>query len=128
MDQLVYLLSDKDFAQISAAKQIWPKIKIQTFYLHFKKALKKRLADNTQLKKITYSSYNAHNAFNFIDIEFYPTLSNIETKRNNFYFCPKDLRSEVISIMEYHMHLHPLIPNSKGVFMLKEEIWTQCTR
>ncbi|CAG8687421.1 6986_t:CDS:2, partial [Cetraspora pellucida] len=37
------------------------------------KALKKRLADNSQPKRITYSSYNAHNSFNFIDIKFYPT-------------------------------------------------------
>src|SRR5207249_4418112 len=28
MDQLIYLLMDKDFAQISAASQIWPNVKI----------------------------------------------------------------------------------------------------
>ena len=27
--------------------------------------------------------------------------------------------------MEYHMHLHSLIPNSEGIFMTKEEIWLQ---
>ena len=51
MDQLIYLLMDKDFAQISAASQIWPNVKIQLCYWHFKKALKKQLADNTQPKK-----------------------------------------------------------------------------
>ncbi|CAG8749989.1 9593_t:CDS:2, partial [Ambispora leptoticha] len=124
MNKLVYLYTDKDFAQISAARQIWINIKVQICYWHFKKALKKRLVDNSQPKRITYSSYDAHNSFNFIDIKFYPT----ELPKSNFCFCPKNLRPKVISIMEHHMHLHPLIPNLEGIFSTKDEIWTQCTK
>ncbi|CAG8493790.1 4211_t:CDS:2 [Gigaspora margarita] len=74
--------------------------------------------DNSQPKRIIYSSYDAHNSFTFIDVEFYPT----ELQKNNFCFCPKNLRSKVISIMELHMHLHPLIPNLEGIFKTKGEI------
>lgn len=124
MNKLVYLYTDKDFAQISAAKQMWSNIKIQLCYWHFKRALKKRLADNSQPKKITYSSHDANNSFDFIDINFY----SVELQKSNFCFCPKNLWPQVISLMEYHMHLHPLIPNLEGIFSTKDEIWKQCTK
>ncbi|CAB4402232.1 unnamed protein product [Rhizophagus irregularis] len=56
MKNIQFFLTDKDFAQISAAQQIWPHVKIQIYLWHIKKALKKRLSDNTQPKIITYSS------------------------------------------------------------------------
>ncbi|CAG8790313.1 4857_t:CDS:2 [Dentiscutata erythropus] len=129
MDQLICMYTDKDLAQISAIRKVWPNIKIQVCYWHFKKALKKRLADNTLPQRIIYSSYDAHSTFSFIDIEFYPELPENRSKaRNNFMFCPKNLRPRIISMMEHHMHLHSLIPNSEGTFITQEEIWKYCTK
>ncbi|CAG8779152.1 37717_t:CDS:10, partial [Gigaspora margarita] len=85
--------------------------------------------DNTLPQKITCSSYDAYNTFNIIDIGFYPDLPINKIKaRNNFIFCPKNLRPQITSMMEYHMHFHPLIPNLEGIFMTKGEIWMRCTK
>ncbi|CAB5384510.1 unnamed protein product [Rhizophagus irregularis] len=84
-------------------------------------ALKKKLSDNTYPKTTTYSSYDAHETFDFIDIEFYPVISN--QKEKNFIFCPKDLRPKIIELLETHLHRHPLIPNCAGEFLSKEDIW-----
>ncbi|CAB4409818.1 unnamed protein product [Rhizophagus irregularis] len=97
MKNIQFFLTDKDFAQISAAQQIWPHVKIQICLWHIKKALKKRLSDNTQPKIITYSSNSAHEA----------------------------LRSKIIEILEIHMHRHSLIPNINGYHLSAEEIWRE---
>ena len=116
INNLSFFLRDKDFSQITAAKSIWPNIKVQICLWHIKKALKKRLADNTLPKTITYSSYIAHETFNFIEIEFHPPLPSIlnNQQKRNFTFCPKDLRQQVIDLLVKHLHLHPLIPNING--------------
>ncbi|CAB5357647.1 unnamed protein product [Rhizophagus irregularis] len=84
-------------------------------------ALKKKLSDNTYPKTTTYSSYDAHETFDFIDIEFYFVISN--QKEKNFIFCPKDLRPKIIELLETLLHRHPLIPNCAGEFLSKEDIW-----
>lgn len=125
ISNLAYFITDKDFAQITAAQHVWPNVKIQICLWHIKKALKRRLADNTPPKSITYSSYAAHEIFNFIDIEFHPPLPSVSNiQRRNFTFCPKDLRQKVIDLLERHLHWHPLIPNTNGQFLTSEEIWT----
>ncbi|CAG8707737.1 19544_t:CDS:2 [Racocetra persica] len=68
---------DKDYKQISAAQKIWTNAKVQICLWHIKRALKKRLADNTSPKTITYSSYSVNQVFEFIDIEFYPIMNEI---------------------------------------------------
>src|SRR5688572_30587014 len=122
ISNLSYFITDKDFAQITAAQYVWPNVKIQICLWHIKKALKRRLADNTLPKTITYSSYTAHETFDFINIEFYPSTSNIQ--RHNFTFCPKNLHQKIIDLLEKHLHWHPLIPNINGQFLTSEEIWT----
>ena len=119
---LQFFLTDKDFSQITAAQSTWNNIKIQLCLWHIKKALKKKLADNTPPKTTNYSSYSAHETFNFIDIEFYPSISD-QKKERNFIFCPKDLRPKIIELLENHLHRHPLIPNCAGQFLSKEDIW-----
>jgi len=37
-----FFLTDKDFAQINAALQVWPLIKIQLCFWHLKRAIKKK--------------------------------------------------------------------------------------
>ena len=72
-----------------------------------------------------YSSYIAHETFNFIEIEFHPPLPSIlnNQQKRNFTFCPKDLCQQVIDLLVKHLHLHPLIPNINGQFLTSEEIW-----
>ncbi|CAG8762320.1 16989_t:CDS:1, partial [Cetraspora pellucida] len=48
---------------------------------HIKRALKKHLADNIPPKVISYSSYLVAQAFDFIDIEFYPVTNEIQKKK-----------------------------------------------
>jgi len=96
--------------------------KIQLCFWHIKRALKKRLADNTPPKIITYSSTLANRDFSFIDIEFYPSLNN-QDKKSNFIFCPKDLRKNIILLFEKHLHFHSLIPNTNGNSLTSDEIW-----
>jgi hypothetical protein len=121
LNNIQFFLTDKDFAQITASQNVWPNAKIQLCLWHIKKALKKRLADNTIPKTTTYSSSSANENFSFIDIEFYP--SNLSIKKSNFVFCPKDLRQDIISLFEKHLHLHPLIPDINGNFLTSTEIW-----
>lgn len=126
MNNIQFFLTDKDFAQISAAQHTWPNVKIQICLWHIKKALKKRFADNTQPKITTYSSNSAHEIFDFVDVNFYPIITTNEKKsKKDFYFCPQALRSKIIEILEIHMHWHPLIPNINGYYLSAEEIWRE---
>ncbi|CAG8751960.1 2910_t:CDS:2, partial [Gigaspora margarita] len=116
--------------KISAAQKVWPNAKIQICFWHMKKALKKRLMDNTYPKVINYSSYSAHEAFKFIDIKFHPMQPSQMTsmQKKSFCFCPKELRPKIIEIMEQHMHLDSLIPNTSGCYLTAHEIWEQSTK
>lgn len=78
---------------------------------HIKKSLKRWLADNTLPKSVTYSSYAAHELFDFINIEF-----DLNIQRRNFTFCPKDLQQKVIDLLEKHLHW----PNANGQFLSSE--------
>ncbi|CAG8701309.1 5282_t:CDS:2, partial [Ambispora leptoticha] len=119
-----------NFAQVSAAQKVWPNAKIQICFWHLKKAIKKRLTDNTYPKVINYSSYSAHQVFEFIDIEFYPTPPSQMTpvQKKSFCFCPKELRPKILDMIVQHMHFHSLIPNTSGVYLTAYEIWKQSTK
>ena len=41
LTNLRFFLTDKDWAQINAAQQIWPNVKVQLCLWHLKKAVKK---------------------------------------------------------------------------------------
>ncbi|CAG8768953.1 16202_t:CDS:2, partial [Racocetra fulgida] len=101
LNNVYFFLTDKDFAQVSAAQKVWPNAKIQICFWHLKKAIKKRLTDNTYPKVINYSSYSAHQVFEFIDIEFYPTPPSQMTpvQKKSFCFCPKELRPKILDMI-----------------------------
>jgi len=109
--QPVFFLTDKDFAQINAVRFTWPHAKIQLCKWHAKRAITNRLSSN----KATRFSFNP--------------LSEIG-KRFPFngiqqatHFCPKELRDRVWTIMEKHLHQHPLIPTNEGDFLSKSNIY-----
>ena len=83
----LFFLTNKNFAQISAAKFVWKDIKIQLCLWHIKKAVEKRLANNKKPQQINYNGVLAQQTFSFIDSSFRPTLS-----KDKISFCPKEFR------------------------------------
>jgi len=108
-----FFLTDKDFAQINAARFTWPHSKIQLCKWHIKRAVFIRLSSN----KITTRS-SGYNPLSEFGVRF--PFRGIEQASQ---FCPKELREIVWSIMEKHLHQHPLIPNVEGQFLTKNEIY-----
>jgi hypothetical protein len=70
-----FFLTDKDFAQISAARFIWKNIKIQLCLWHIKKAVETKLSNNKKPQQINYNGVAAQQQFSFIDHSFKPTLN-----------------------------------------------------
>jgi len=62
-----FFLTDKDFAQISAAKFVWKGIKIQLCLWHIKKAIETRLSNNKTSQQINYNGVAAQKQFSFIN-------------------------------------------------------------
>ena len=58
-------LTDKDFAQISAAKLLWKNVKIQLCFWHIKKTVKIRLGNNKTSQQINYNREAANKLFSF---------------------------------------------------------------
>ena len=119
-----YFLTDKDWSQINAAKAVWNNCKIQLCLWHAKKAIKKKLADNSELKYNTYNSNEAHFKLPFINIQWFPIIS----PNSPFIFCPKKLQTQIIELFVKHFHLHPLIPIENGKFLTYEDIWKLSTK
>ena len=113
-----YFLTDKDWSQINAAKAIWNNCKIQLCLWHAKKAIKKKLADNSELKYNTYNSNEAHSKLPFINIQWSPIIP----PNSPFIFCPKKLQTQIIELFVKHFHLHPLIPIENGKFLTYKDI------
>ena len=109
--QPLFFLTDKDFAQINAIRFTWPHTKIQLCKWHVKRAITTRLSSN----KGTRSSFNPLSEFG----RRFP-FNGIQQGSN---FCPKEFREKVWIIMEKHMHQHPLIPTSNGIFLNKTDIY-----
>ena len=107
-----FLLSDKDFSQISAASFVWPETKIQICKWHIKKAVMERLRSNKSA---------IHSFFNPLSPEGkrFP-FNNITPSQT---FCPKELRDSVWNLMEKHLHQHPYIPTANGQFFTAIEIY-----
>ena len=114
-----FFITDKDFAQISAARHIWENIKVQLCLWHVKRAVEARLASNKKPQQINYNGEMTHELFSFIDPSFRPT------SKEKTLFCPKELRSSVWNIMNNHFHRHPLIPTINGEFHSSTQIWTE---
>ena len=118
-----FFLTDKDFAQISAALRAWPSIKIQLCQWHMHRAIENKLKDSKKAQQIIYNPFVAHEKFSFIATTFIPT---IETRSEKI--CPKELRKNVWEIMDRHLHQHPLIPNLAGEYLTSIQIREQAVR
>jgi hypothetical protein len=106
-----FLLTDKDFAQINAARFTWKDIKIQLCKWHIKRAVMARLGSNKAPRNSSFNPLSELGArFPFNGITQAPK------------FCPKELRQKVWDIMGKHLHQHPLIPTSDGQFLTKTTI------
>ncbi|GET64849.1 ATP-dependent DNA helicase PIF1 [Rhizophagus irregularis DAOM 181602=DAOM 197198] len=118
-----FFISDKDFAQISAARFVWKNIKVQLCLWHIKKAVEARLSSNKKPIQINYNGEAAHKLFSFIDPSFRPNLT-----KEKIIFCPKELRSIVWEKMNKHLHEHPLIPMANGQFRSSNQIWKEAVK
>ena len=114
-----FFITDKDFAQISAAHFVWKNVKIQLCLWHVKKAIEARLGSNKKPQQINYNGDAAHQLFSFIDPLFWPSLT-----KEKLIFCPKELRSLVWKMINDHLHQHTLIPTINGQFLSSTQIWT----
>ena len=54
------------------------------------KSIEKKLSNNTSPKTTNYNSYDAHETFNFIDIEFYLELLTGRIGSDNWLIRPKN--------------------------------------
>lgn len=113
-----FLLTDKDFSQITASQRIWPNTKIQLCRWHIKRSVEARLASNKLSQRNTYVGLTAHHKFSFIKNTFVPP-SPIP---KDTIFCPKELRKEIWKMMDKHLHLHPLILTNNQS-LSSSEIW-----
>jgi hypothetical protein len=111
-----FLLSDKDFAQISAAQMTWPTTKVQLCQWHLLRAVKTKLKNSKLPKQMSYSNIAANNQFSFIDPNFMPITEQQV-------FCPKEYHDHIINLVKKHLHRHPLIPAESGQYLTKEEIY-----
>jgi len=68
-----FVHTDKDIAEIRAAKITWPKSKHQLCWWHLRKAIRERLATE-RLSTTLYNPRLAHAVYSFIDIDFAPTV------------------------------------------------------
>ena len=112
-----FFITDKDFAQISAARFVWNNIKIQLCLWHIKKAVEARMTSNKKPQQVNYNGIVAQRQFSFIDPSFRPSLT-----KEKVVFCPKKIRPLVWKMMNNHLHQHSLIPTINGQFLFSIQI------
>ena len=114
-----YFYTDKDFAQMNAAKEVWPEAGIQLCQWHVERAVKRKLASRKRIKCSKYQVDEAVTEFDFIDPTFIPE----EHLEAEFVVCPPTLRETVINLMRKHFNMHPKIPvGASGEFWTCAEI------
>jgi hypothetical protein len=128
--QTVY--TDKDLAQINAARATWSNVNIQLCLWHVKRAVEQKLSSRAS-QQSRYNPQDAHRLCSVIDETWQPiifhSINNVSSKKirsNSQQICNKDMRSEIKSMIERHFNRHPLIPNSDGVFLESQQIWNEC--
>ena len=113
-----FIFTDKDFAEINAAKSVWNESHVQLCLWHIKKAILTKIRSSKKQER--YSSFTITDLANFpfIDPKFLPTTEMTGT------ICTNEIQNNVLDIVERHFHLHPLIPIDKnGTFSNADEIW-----
>ena len=114
-----FFITDKDFAQISAARFVWNNIKVQLCLWHIKKAVEARLSNNKIPQQVNYNGIAAQQQFSFIDPLFRPSLT-----KEKIVFCPKEIRPLIWKMINNHLHQHQLIPTINDHYLSSTEIWT----
>ena len=127
--------TDKDFAQIAAAKNTWPGVNIQLCLWHVKRAVEQRLSSRAQMQKLRYNAIEAHQQCSIINPSWQQivfldsntqSLQHGKAKRSG-QLCEKSIRDEVKKLMEKHFNRHMLIPTSEKTFIQDAQIiWNQC--
>lgn len=126
--QTIY--TDKDFAQIHAAKETWPHINVQLCLWHVKRAIEQKLSSQAG-QRSNYNPQDAHDLCSVVDkswqpIIFHTTNTASKTKRTSRQICDKHTRLEIKAMVDLHFNRHPLIPSSDGSFLDGEKIWMLC--
>ncbi|CAG8739976.1 14067_t:CDS:2, partial [Racocetra fulgida] len=73
-----FFYSDKDFAEITAAKNVWPLIDIQLCLWHLEKAIKNKLKSRKKIERINYNYEEVIKEFTFVDSSFIPDLQHTD--------------------------------------------------
>ena len=119
-----YFYTDKDFAEINAAKEIWPEADIQLCQWHVERAIKEKLRSRKKIQRTQYLPLEAAMEFDFIDINFTPDLGRAESEY--YQICPPNLRERIIDIVRKHFNMHQKIPiNASGQLLTPAEIRTK---
>jgi hypothetical protein len=66
-----FVHTDKDFGEIGAVKDAWPRAKHQLCYWHLRKAVRERMA-SSRLSTAPYHPFEANREFGFINLDFLP--------------------------------------------------------
>ena len=129
LENIQTFYTDKDLAQINAARATWPDANIQLCLWHVKRAVEQKLSSRAS-QQSRYNPQNAHRLCSVIDEMWQPivfhSINNVSNKRITQQICNKDMRLEIKSMIERHFNRHSLIPNSDGVFLDSQQIWNEC--
>ncbi|CAG8599326.1 15086_t:CDS:2 [Cetraspora pellucida] len=117
-----YIMTNKNSAQILAAKSIWPNAHIQLCFWHLKRTIKRQLSLSKKPKITQYSAEEANNEFFFIDLDFYPEInkedeinqpthfnSQSQNKKVAFTFCSSEHHNPILNLIAKHFNQHPFI-------------------
>jgi len=123
-----FLLTDKDFAQISASQMVWPNTKVQLCHWHLRRAIEAKLKETKLPKRDNYEPYAARHQFSFIDVNFNPSNTAYKATR----FCPKEHHESIWNLINKHLHQHPLIPPYATACEIRKkavyEIYSYCKK
>jgi len=113
-----YVFSDKDFAQINAAKNVWPNAHVQLCLWHIKRSILTKMKSGKKQEKYRAFTNIEMEHLDFVDRNFCPSNDNVDI------ICPAQHQNDVLALVERHFNLHPLIPiGPEGLFLTSEEIW-----
>lgn len=123
--------TDKDFAQISAAKATWPEVNVQLCLWHVKRAIEQKLSSRAG-QQSRYNPQDAHQLCSFIDKTWQPIVfqsvndGSNNKRKSSSQLCDKQTRTEIKSMVEQHFNKHCLIPHGNGLFYERQQIWNAC--
>ncbi|CAG8688085.1 5568_t:CDS:2, partial [Scutellospora calospora] len=111
----------KDFAEINAAKEVWPQSDIQLCQWHIDQAINKKLKSKKRIQYTQYQPEEAAAEFSFINPKFKPELNRSDP--DYYQVCLLDLRKDIMNLIRKHFNMHPKIPiNADGKCLTSAEI------